>query len=108
MAQDRAVPKPILIADGWHDGSCVDAGSEVSTAYAALVAAEGKLAEATGLRAALVEAVDEAQTAKNEATLAVVEQDVAMRVSMETADAADVTEMAKMTARDQAALAETA
>lgn len=107
MAQDRAVPKPILIADDWHDGDCVDAGSEVATKYGALVAAEEKLAEATGLRAALVEAVEEAATAKTEAIAAVVEQDVGMAAAVESDDAANELEITKKAALDEKTIAET-
>jgi hypothetical protein len=106
MAQDRAVPKPILIADDWHDGDCVDAGSEVATAYGALVTAEEKLAEATGLRAALVEAVEEAATAKTEAIAAVVEQDVSMAAALESDDTANDLEVDKKAALDQKTLDE--
>lgn len=101
MAQDRAVPKPILIADDWHDGDCVDAAGEVAAKHSALVAAEEKLATATGLRAGLVEAVEEARTAQTEAITAVVEQDASMEAALEADDAANNTVYEKKAALDQ-------
>jgi hypothetical protein len=63
--------------------------------------------EATGLRAALVEAVEEAATAKTEAIAAVVEQDVSMAAAVESDDAANELEITKKAALDERTIAET-
>ena len=106
MAADRAVPKPILIADEWHDNDCVDAAGDVAAKYSALVSAEEKLAEATGLRAGLVEAVEAAAEAKTAAITAVVEHDVDMASILESDDTAQALERTKKGALDQAIINE--
>lgn len=108
MAADKAVPKPILIADVWFTGDCEDAAGEVADAATAVGTATAALETLVTEREPLATAVDDALAAKGTANAAVIAADAALANDLEADDSAQGTLLVLKRALDDATYAESA